>query len=118
MGGRQLGHPEKDCNFKKQSAKNCSPLGRSICESVSGGRAATSSPTNAGIKRVNSGVTGSNNGILLNKNAQVENRYVTRYFYNSAVKPKEVNTGYNMTCFNLIKFYLLLSYLKLLSFIM
>ena len=54
--------------------------------------AAKSSQTTAGMKRVNSGATGSENMIVLKASARGEMWYVTRFFYNSAVRPKEMNT--------------------------
>ena len=86
MGGRRLTHPEKDCNFKTQSAKN------EQTQIVSGGSAAESSQTTAGRTEVNDGVIGSENMIVSNVSDYGERRHVTKFFHNSAVKPEEVST--------------------------
>ena len=90
MGGRQLAHPEKDCNFKKQSAKNE--------QSVSGESAADSSQNTVGTKKVNSGLGGSNNAIIPEENAHGGSGYVTRFFYNSGPRWQSGNTLASHLC--------------------
>ena len=57
---------------------------------MSGGNAADSSQNTVGMEKVNSGMGGSDNTIIPEESAHEGSRYVTRFFYNSAVKPKEV----------------------------
>ena len=59
---------------------------------MSGGSAAESSLTTAGRKGVNNGVIGSESMIVSNVSDHGESSYVTRVFYNSSVKPKEVSS--------------------------
>ena len=59
---------------------------------MSGGSAAESIHTTAGIQRVNDWGHGSENMAGSKASSHGESRYVTRFFYNSAVTPKEVTT--------------------------
>ena len=64
MGGRQLNHPEKDCNFKKtgkKRASSCPSLGWSSCKS------------NTTVHNVK------------------DTTYMARFFYNSAVRPRDID---------------------------
>ena len=53
---------------------------------------AASSHNTTGMQRVNDGVHGSENIAGAKANNHGNSRYVTSFFYNSAMKPKEVNT--------------------------
>ena len=90
MGGRQLNHPEKDCNFKKQ-AKN-----EQAAAHHEGGAAVWMHLFFKVIKKPISGqFMACGNEFNSNSDTSVyscrNTRYAARFFYNSAVRPRDID---------------------------